>query len=731
MAKTDTKKPKRRTSSTETLRAPPINPAGRLAAQTSGALQQVANSVVPNPAKLLSGDIDTLPIGDWLLGDTTGMLDRWSKGRAPITFPAYGSKLVNAKFDPAIIDALSVVAPGAKPAVLGAKYLARGAKSLAPDIASMAEHYALPLRAYAVPPEEGRAAFLKQWGGNRPVQRASIKELQESVRQARGNYGAQRVERAADEIPNLEQQYTQTALERAFTESNPQALMIMRPKHFEEYAEPLPPMVTSKEHHQKYINDLSNIARDSGFSDVPYLNLNRTKSGDLQISGHEGRHRMRALDQLGDNTSLVRLFPRESFTSGEARRYKEDYIDALIENLGLDPTVNPEIFPDVKLPMPEVFAGGGIVKAAGKGLRGLAEKYRLAHELAQKNAALPVSKGGLGLPPDNTALDRAKALGFDIYNKYFHGTGDDFTEFDPNSFFTSKPHAASTYAEERGNTYAIDMHGDPVKAANVMPVHIKTKKVAGYEDVDKVAKKHKVYDPELETFYYTSPNMDNFSAKAAPLVIKDLKKKGFDAVEHYDYDMDGNEMMSMQILEPNQIRSTNAAFDPFRRNEADILAGVGIGLPVTGLIDRQEPVKKAEGGAIDYDEVYEFRDYGNRETGEAKDTGALGEIRMPNGRDVMTEYAINVDGREMPSIVEGMHPADVNYIRETGIVPRDAQATAIRSANKREARGLSPFWNKEDGYAKGGEVDYDKHYEFVQHTPISSTIDHDAMYMFR
>jgi hypothetical protein len=104
---------------------------------------------------------------------------------------------------------------------------------------------------------------------------------------------------------------------------------------------------------------------------------------------------------------------------------------------------------------------------------------------------------------------------------------------------------------------------------------------------------------------------------------------------------------------------------------------------------------------------------------------------MPNGRDVMTEYAINVDGREMPSIVEGMHPADLNYIRETGIVPRDAQATAIRSANKREARGLSPFWNKEDGYAKGGEVDYDKHYEFVQHTPISSTIDHDAMYMFR
>ena len=127
--------------------------------------------------------------------------------------------------------------------------------------------------------------------------------------------------------------------------------------------------------------------------------------------------------------------------------------------------------------------------------------------------------------------------------------------------------------------------------------------------------------------------------------------------------------------------------------------------------------KFAKGGAVeandsnvDYDSIYEFKNYGNRETGEAKDTGALGEIRMPNGRDVMTEYSINVDGREMPSIIEGMHPADINYIRETGIVPEDTWATAVHSANKREAQGLSPFWNKQDGYAKGGKVGHPNEY---------------------
>jgi hypothetical protein len=108
---------------------------------------------------------------------------------------------------------------------------------------------------------------------------------------------------------------------------------------------------------------------------------------------------------------------------------------------------------------------------------------------------------------------------------------------------------------------------------------------------------------------------------------------------------------------------------------------------------------------IDYDEAYEFRDYGTRETGEDKEAGALGEIRMPDGRDVMTEYSINVDGKEMPSIIEGMHPADINYIRETGEVPEDAVRTAVRNASKREAEGKSAFYNrKEDkGFAEGGQ----------------------------
>ena len=46
-------------------------------------------------------------------------------------------------------------------------------------------------------------------------------------------------------------------------------------------------------------------------------------------------------------------------------------------------------------------------------------KIEIAHEVAQKNAALPIEQGGLGLPPNNTYADRAMAQG---YIDFLHGT---------------------------------------------------------------------------------------------------------------------------------------------------------------------------------------------------------------------------------------------------------------------------------------------------------------------
>lgn len=83
-------------------------------------------------------------------------------------------------------------------------------------------------------------------------------------------------------------------------------------------------------------------------------------------------------------------------------------------------------------------------------------EFEQAHLTAQRNAALPVNQGGLGLAPDNTAMDRARAMGFDT--DVYHGTGADIEAFDPKLlketsqymkgvFTTDKPDIASNYGD--------------------------------------------------------------------------------------------------------------------------------------------------------------------------------------------------------------------------------------------------------------------------------------------
>jgi len=50
-----------------------------------------------------------------------------------------------------------------------------------------------------------------------------------------------------------------------------------------------------------------------------------------------------------------------------------------------------------------------------------------AFKIAQENAALPVSEGGLGLPKDNTPEMRAKAMGYET--PMYHGTNEDIEAF--------------------------------------------------------------------------------------------------------------------------------------------------------------------------------------------------------------------------------------------------------------------------------------------------------------
>jgi hypothetical protein len=178
-------------------------------------------------------------------------------------------------------------------------------------------------------------------------------------------------------------------------------------------------------------------------------------------------------------------------------------------------------------------------------------KFQLAHQTAQRNASLPVSEGGLGLPANNTAMQRANALGFDD-KTYYHGTNADIKAFDPDM----SAQGGITWIAETPK-YANDFTTNTsLGNGNIIPLKANMGKTAGWKEYDQLGL------DELTGRGYQSTWLPEKNAESV----------GF-------------------VFNPNQLRSPNAAFDPMRRNEADILAGVGVGVPTAGLLDEKKKKK--------------------------------------------------------------------------------------------------------------------------------------------
>lgn len=214
---------------------------------------------------------------------------------------------------------------------------------------------------------------------------SSLSDLQKKVIDKKGAYGGKRVQRAADEIPRLDQKYTQDALSQAFLGDNAKALMTMDPADFEKYAatlasyhmDPNSVRYTSSGKSINYPEYMSDYLPNVGaFNDVPFLQIDKQEAGlPLMpfISGHEGRHRSRVMAAKGKNTGLVQLLPSYRLREDLPRRSQEEYIEALKRELEMTGNkVEPQRYFDDSLPknllierppidLPDVYAKGGEV----------------------------------------------------------------------------------------------------------------------------------------------------------------------------------------------------------------------------------------------------------------------------------------------------------------------------------------------------------------------------------
>lgn len=200
-----------------------------------------------------------------------------------------------------------------------------------------------------------------------------------------------------------------------------------------------------------------------------------------------------------------------------------------------------------------------------------------ALETARQNAVKM-----LGLPENNTAMDRAKALGFG--NDVYHGTTKNFPAFDTSKLGASGVDAAEGVFTANNPKIANEFtwSNGSQDGANVMPLILRTS------------------DPVK-----ASTVLDGTTGSAAARVLQQAKRAGYDRVD-FPTNMLGAEGTTQVVFDPSRIRSRFAAFDPARVNENDLLgaadptllaliaAGTG-GYALSNRQRRDEPLGQLSG----------------------------------------------------------------------------------------------------------------------------------------
>ena len=262
-------------------------------------------------------------------------------------------------------------------------------------------------------------------------------------------------------------------------------------------------------------------------------------------------------------------------------------------------------------------------------------EFEQAHLVAQQRAALPVNQMGLDLPANNTAMDRARAMGW--VDDGYHGTSSDFPEFSLGGYgvhgnvggtgvYLGVPDMASSYAQSassltgkpanvmplltRGklldtnseaplNNNLIDKYinenlhdGDKARIALDAGGKRTTRTFENIEDAKDFFWNQKKNWEAFGGFDRTLPQVDMIDGKAvvsyvdfnAPVSLNGLPTKEVhealrragggtmtDILKNIGYDGTKSARETV-IFDPKNIRSRFAAFDPFNRDSSNLLA---------------------------------------------------------------------------------------------------------------------------------------------------------------
>ena len=318
----------------------------------------------------------------------------------------------------------------------------------------------------------------------------------------------------------------------------------------------------------------------------------------------EGQHRLEALRLLGEKSVPVAVIEDLSnkynipamkkalegkFRSDETRQLLKHSIDTLEEAGSIDKALSDFAMPArFQKPFEDAIKASKVKPSYPQ---------QEALDTAQRNAALSVEEGGLGLPKDNTPEMRAQAMGYDV--PAYHGTNvweaedgrklgdiEAFNRLASTEIVGRKPSIdqVGIFASDRPDQLGAGMYSGSQGAIYPLMLRMENPKSTSFEQMARTAS--------------NVSGGDVLGAGVVPRVSdvepyrQMLKEQGFDSLilrakQGSPY-TEFKDQTGYVLLDPSQVRSRNAAFDPKRRNEADILAGV---LPL-GLLEDEEQRKK-------------------------------------------------------------------------------------------------------------------------------------------
>jgi len=320
------------------------------------------------------------------------------------------------------------------------------------------------------------------------------------------------------------------------------------------------------------------LSGKSKFAELPNLNWDDPKTYDLVDPLIEKGFKAKTIQQGPDTVTLLYKNPKDIKLLETARNPYEygrayGYSDADIAHF-----YNKQ-FGDNGFNM--------LLQAMGKKPSSNKTEFELAHELASKNAETL-----LGLPKGNTAMDRAKAMGYDVENIWYRGDKPNLTAFDPyandsyikgNIFLTNSKDIAKSYSKTpQARNYLRDAKDYDVNEGvyslytknnpRELKIDAQNSSWAGIE-APKAWKNIYSYDG--------TGQIDDLALTARQKKYPSMQVNN--VLDQYGL---GNQKI---MFNPSDIRSVNAAFDPARANEPDLLAAT-MAFPISGLL--QEPKEK-------------------------------------------------------------------------------------------------------------------------------------------